>query len=113
MYFANSLSLQSFSAYYVAKGVIANLPLGNDPEKEQHEKARVKAAAILQRLQRSLDDPDGEDSGGRPPRARKEELELDQYENRIAMEVVAPEDIPVGFTGPLYPLLHLYIQTNP
>jgi len=26
-------------------------------------------------------------------------LILDQYENQIAMEVVAPEDIPVGFDG--------------
>jgi hypothetical protein len=30
---------------------------------------------------------------------RKEDLVLNQYENQIAMEVVAPEDIPVGFEG--------------
>lgn len=101
-----STCVQSFSAYYVAKSVIANLPFGNDPEKEQHEQARVKAAANLQRLNRSLgDDEDG--SGGKgekSQRARKEELVLDQYENQIAMEVVAPEDIPVGFDGSLNPI---------
>lgn len=93
---------QSFSAYYVAKSVIANLPFGNDPEKEQHEQARVKAAANLERLHRSLreqEDDGGGGRGGKAPRARKEELVLDQYENQIAMEVVAPEDIPVGFDG--------------
>jgi hypothetical protein len=100
------LFFQSFSAYYVAKSVISNLPFGNDPEKEQHEQARVKAAANLQRLNRSLGDQEEDGAGGKgekSTRARKEELVLDQYENQIAMEVVAPEDIPVGFDGMFYP----------
>ena len=32
-------------------------------------------------------------------RPRKEDLVLNQYEQMIAMEVVAPEDIPVTFDG--------------
>ena len=34
-------------------------------------------------------------------RQRKEDLVLNQYEQLIAAEVVAPEDIAVGFQGPL------------
>ncbi|EHK97339.1 putative protein MSP1 [Glarea lozoyensis 74030] len=72
-----------------------------DPEKEQHEQARVKATANLRRLNRPRDDSDSDDestSGGNgKERPRKENLELDQYESQIALEVVAPEDIPVGF----------------
>jgi hypothetical protein len=105
---------QSFSAYYVARSVIANLPFGNDPEKEQHEQARVKAAANLQRLNRSLEDQSRQDDsdakGEKAPRVRKEELVLDQYENQIALEVVAPEDIPVGFDGELY-FITYYVST--
>jgi len=88
--------------YYVAKSLIANLPT-QDPEKEQHEQARVKAVANLRRLGRLGNDEDSEDyseqgeNGSR--RTRKEDLVLDQYESQIAMEVVAPEDIPVGFDG--------------
>lgn len=96
------LSPQTFSMYYVAKSLISNLP-SQDPEKEQHEQARVKAVANLRRLDRSRDDEDSTDSSGRDGnnarRTRKEDLVLDQYESQIAMEVVAPEDIPVGFDG--------------
>jgi hypothetical protein len=99
---------QSFSAYYVAKSVISSLHFGGDPEKEQHEQARIKAAANLRRLNKSLDDPsqqhDPDRRDGNASRTRKEELVLDQYENQIAMEVVAPEDIPVGFDGMHYSL---------
>ena len=28
-----------------------------------------------------------------------EDLVLNEYENMVALEVVAPEDIPVGFAG--------------
>ena len=90
--------------YYIAKSVVASLPLGSDPEKEQHEQARVKAAANLRRLDRSRgDDSDSEHEHGRgtarQKRMKKEDLVLDQYESQIALEVVAPEDIPVGFDG--------------
>ena len=88
--------------YYVAKSLISNLPT-QDPEKEQHEQARVKAVANLRRLDRSREDDDSEEYSGKEDnnsrRMRKEDLILDQYESQIAMEVVAPEDIPVGFDG--------------
>lgn len=93
--------------YYVAKSLISNLP-NQDPEKEQHEQARVKAVANLRRLDRSRDDDDSEAQSGKDDihsrRARKEDLVLDQYESQIAMEVVAPEDIPVGFDGLCQPV---------
>lgn len=99
----HAVGIQGISMYFVAKSVLTNLPFGADPEKEQHEQARVKAAANLRRLDRSRDDSEEEDDSsrrpGNGPRTRKEELVLDQYESQIAMEVVAPEDIPVGFDG--------------
>jgi hypothetical protein len=104
-FFANALLifallLQTFSMYYVAKSLLSNLQT-HDPEREQHEQARVKAVANLRRLDRSKDHDDSEGHSGRDDdglrRARKEDLVLDQYESQIAMEVVAPEDIPVGF----------------
>lgn len=39
-------------------------------------------------------DEDGSTDGSRP---RVEDLVLNEYENQVALEVVAPEDIPVGF----------------
>ncbi|RDW79674.1 putative ATPase family AAA-containing protein 1 [Coleophoma cylindrospora] len=124
----------SCSMYYIAKSVLDRLPMGGDPEKEQHEQARIRAAANLRRLDRRRDDESGsEDDSGRDPnkarRTRKEELALDQYESQIAMEVVAPEDIPVGFDdigglediieelkeSVIYPLTmpHLYSHSSP
>lgn len=88
--------------YYIAKSIVSNLPLTADPEKEQHEQARIKAAANLRRLDKSREDSDSSDSDrstGRPRRTKKEDLVLDQYESQIALEVVAPEDISVGFDG--------------
>ncbi|EDN94055.1 hypothetical protein SS1G_09923 [Sclerotinia sclerotiorum 1980 UF-70] len=108
--------------------------VSNDAEKEQHEEARLKAAANLRRLNRrgSDDESDSEEtvSGKKKSRRpRKEDLILDQYENQIAMEVVAPEDIPVGFDdigglddiieelkeSVIYPLTmpHLYSHSSP
>jgi hypothetical protein len=92
--------------WYLAQNVVSSLPMGvGDPEKEQHEQARVKATANLRRLNRPRDDSDSDDDstngGNGKGRPRKENLELDQYESQIALEVVAPEDIPVGFDGTL------------
>ncbi|KAG0649181.1 Tat-binding [Hyphodiscus hymeniophilus] len=120
--------------FYFTKNVIASLPTATDPEKEQHEQARVRAAANLRRIDRlrneseSDEDESGRD-GHRSRRPRKEDLELDQYENQIAMELVAPEDIPVGFEdigglddiieelkeSVIYPLTmpHLYSHSSP
>jgi ATPase family AAA domain-containing protein 1 len=80
-----------------------------DPEKEKHEQARIKAQANLERLRRSRHienggdgDGDGDESGGSARRGHRiEDLQLNEYENLVALEVVAPEDIPVGFDGML------------
>ncbi|OBT56724.1 hypothetical protein VE04_03904 [Pseudogymnoascus sp. 24MN13] len=120
------------SVYYLARHVLSSLPAQTDPEKEQHEQARLRAAANLRRLDRdndSAETSDGEADGKRgPPPPRKEDLVLNQYESQIAMEVVAPEDIPVGFDdigglddiieelkeSVIYPLTmpHLYSRTS-
>ncbi|KFY85708.1 hypothetical protein V500_08182 [Pseudogymnoascus sp. VKM F-4518 (FW-2643)] len=121
------------SVYYLARHVLSSLPAQTDPEKEQHEQARLRAAANLRRLDRADDDSgetsEGEADGRRgPPPPRKEDLVLNQYESQIAMEVVAPEDIPVGFDdigglddiieelkeSVIYPLTmpHLYSRTS-
>lgn len=65
----------------------------------------MKAAANLRRLDRNKDDSEDSEEdvkgkkAGKSGAARKEDLVLNQYESQIAMEVVAPEDIPVGFEG--------------
>lgn len=69
-----------------------------DPEKEKHEQARQKAKAHLERLnRRRRDDFDDEKEEGSSRRV--EDLVLNEYENLIALEMVAPEDIHVGFDG--------------
>ena len=89
--------------YYVVKSLIGQFPTNLDPEKEQHDQARIKAVANLQRLHKSregdaLGDGDFSDSIT-TGRLKISDLALDQYESQIAMEVVSPEDIPVGFEG--------------
>ncbi|KHJ34290.1 putative atpase family aaa domain-containing protein 1 [Erysiphe necator] len=123
--------VSSFSMYYIAKSVVSNLPLLADSDKEQHEQARLKAASNLRRLDQSKNNEfiDGnEKNAGSLRRKPKEDLVLDQYENQIALEVVAPDDIPVGFDdigglediieelkeSVIYPLTmpHLYSQSS-
>ena len=106
----------------MTKNILSSFATGlGDPEKDKHDQARLKAKANLQRLLRSrrerhgdgsdVDDDefdyDGSGSGGGRRRGmgggsgdsglRAEDLELNEYENMIAMEIVAPEDISVGF----------------
>lgn len=71
-----------------------------DPEKEKQEQARLKAQANLARLGRNKENAEGAngtDSGGSQRGPRVEEIPLNEYESMVALEVVAPEDIPVGF----------------
>ena len=89
---------QNASAYYLVRYVLSQLQSGE--EKEQANR-KTAAAAVLRRL----DPRDEADSppvnGSRRRRTRKEDLVLTQYEQMIAMDVVAPEDIPVAFEGEL------------
>lgn len=121
------------ATYYLARNLLATLQ-GTlaDPDKEKHEQARIRARANLQRLQKSRDYGEGDqgDSSGRARRGpRIEDLVLNEYENLVALEVVPPEDIPVGFNdigglddiieevkeSVIYPLTmpHLYSHAAP
>ncbi|ORY63095.1 ATPase [Pseudomassariella vexata] len=96
-------TLISGTGFFLAKNFLSSLQTTlADPEKEKHEQARIRARANLQRLQKSREDGEGgdydEDSSGNARQGpRIEDLELNEYENLVAMEVVAPEDIAVGF----------------
>jgi ATPase family AAA domain-containing protein 1 len=84
------------------KSFLDNLTKQLDPDREKHEQARLRAQANLDRLTRRGEGEDGhrtDGSGGSRRGARVEDLKLNDYENVIAQEVVAPEDISVGFDG--------------
>ena len=66
----------------------------NDKESIARKSA---AAAVLRRLDPHESEANGEN--GKQRRSRKEDLVLNQYEQMVAMDVVAPEDIPVAFEG--------------
>ncbi|KAF1922427.1 AAA-domain-containing protein [Didymella exigua CBS 183.55] len=89
-------------AYFVIRNLLARL----DPDAQQKEEARAKSAAATRKLDAILsskrrnshgdsDSDDEADARGRRP--RMQELVLNSYEQTIAMEVVAPEEIPVTF----------------
>ena len=86
---------------YVARTFLTPILSGlADPEKEKHERARQQAKAHLERLNRQRQIEDGaEDESSSSRKPRVEELVLNEYENLIALEMVAPEDISVGFDG--------------
>lgn len=96
-----NLVLQPLIAYFVIRNLLARL----DPDAQQKEEARAKSAAATRKLDAILTskrrksygeyDSDEEDSHNRRPRMA--ELQLNSYEQTIAMEVVAPEEIPVTF----------------
>ncbi|GAW10928.1 hypothetical protein EKO27_g6872 [Xylaria grammica] len=92
------------AAWFLTKNALSSLQ-GTlaDPDKEKHEQARIRAKANLSRLRKSREndgaegaDIDDSASGDRKGN-RIDDLVLNEYENMVAMEVVAPEDIPVGF----------------
>ena len=71
-----------------------------DPEdKKEQAHRKSAAAAVLRRLDGPEIEGEHKDEDASSHRTRKEDLELNQYEQMIAMEVVAPEDIPVSFDG--------------
>ncbi|KAF2684479.1 AAA-domain-containing protein [Lentithecium fluviatile CBS 122367] len=100
--------LMAAAAPLIAYFVIRNLLSRLDPEAQQKEEARQKASAANRKLGAILankqtdgyDSEDDEDEGRysrRRSRPRIEDLQLTAYEQTIAMEVVAPEEIPVSF----------------
>ncbi|KAF9881389.1 ATPase family aaa domain-containing protein 1 [Colletotrichum karsti] len=120
---------------YLARNFLSSLTNTlADPDREKHEQARLQAKAHLERLRkgknigRSSDDA-AEDSNPSRRGPKPEDLVLNEYENLIALEMVASEDIPVGFSdigglediidevkeSVIYPLTmpHLYSHAAP
>ena len=96
---ANQLSFydtyQGAAFYYVFRYAMSRLEFADDQDRAGRKAA---AAAIMRRLDSRADaDQDKNLINGR--RQRKEDLVLNQYEQRIALDVVASEDIPVKFDG--------------
>jgi hypothetical protein len=77
----------------------------SDPEKEKKEQARMRAEQHLERLGKAKGKMRG---GGTASEDTTDEdamiarPALNEYESLIAMEMVAPHDIPVGFKGRLF-----------
>ncbi|KAL1842619.1 hypothetical protein VTJ49DRAFT_4667 [Mycothermus thermophilus] len=99
-----ALAAGTISLYFIFREIVAPyIAKLVDPDREKHEQARLKAKANLQRIRRrrleSGDDGGfgGDDEGSDGSRPRVDDLVLNEYENQVALEVVAPEDIPVGF----------------
>jgi hypothetical protein len=91
-------------AYFVIRNLLSRL----DPEAQQKEEARAKASAANRKLGAILSgkrrssrsgDNDSDDEHDSRRRPRIQDLNLNTYEQTIAMEVVAPEEIPVSFEG--------------
>ncbi|KAH7121203.1 P-loop containing nucleoside triphosphate hydrolase protein [Dendryphion nanum] len=96
-------------AYFVIRSLLSRL----DPDAQQKEEARQKASAASRKLDailankaRDYDSEDEDENGYRSSRSgrrrkeermRPEDLALTSYEQTIAMEVVAPDEIPVSF----------------
>ncbi len=100
---SNKRTIQQMTAgLYIARNflnpILSNLA---DPDKEKHDQARQKAKAHLERINRRRQNEAGVGDGSDDSRdgARVEELVLNEYENLIALEMIAPEDIHVGFDG--------------
>lgn len=70
-----------------------------DPEAERKAEVEKKSAAILRRLNAPILREEGGFDEAESRNPRKEDLVLNQYEQAIAMEVVAADDIPISFEG--------------
>lgn len=84
---------QTLGGYVLIRYMMRQLNF--DPDAEAKERARIKSTSILKRL----DPPKDQEllSEGEHGRPRKEELQLNQYEQIILQDLVFPEDIPVSF----------------
>ncbi|KAM4064757.1 ATPase family associated with various cellular activities (AAA) domain-containing protein [Hirsutella rhossiliensis] len=94
--FAGMMTAGLYVARNFLNPILSNLA---DPDKEKHEQARRQAKAHLERLNRHrriADDEAGENGASRDGPS-VDDLVLNEYENLIALEMIAPEDIHVGF----------------
>ncbi|OQE16674.1 hypothetical protein PENSTE_c023G09309 [Penicillium steckii] len=118
----------SASAYFLIRYLLSRLDF--DPESQKKEDQKKKSAAILRRLDAGdeSDDEGTRKGDGKRNKPKRAELTLNQYEQAVAMDVVAPEDIAVSFEdiggldhiikelkqSVIYPLTmpHLYASTS-
>lgn len=70
-----------------------------DLEPEDTKKRKAAAAAVMQKIGKREKDAARNKDGDNTRDAPTEELVLNSYEQIIASEVVAPEDIAVKFDG--------------
>src|SRR6187399_2836000 len=98
---------------YIARNFLASISPIADPDREKHEQARLRAKAHLERLRKGAQgrgrerdgtgDAGAQDASDKDSASRQgprvEDLALNEYENLIALEMVAPGDIAVGFDG--------------
>ncbi|KAG6002129.1 hypothetical protein E4U54_000951 [Claviceps lovelessii] len=94
---------------YVARSFLTPI-LNNlaDPDKDKHEQTRRQAKAHLERINRHVEDKDTASVNKEGTATRKiRDLALNEYENLVALEMVSPEDIRVGFKdiGGLEPII--------
>jgi ATPase family AAA domain-containing protein 1 len=68
-------------------------------------KKKAAAAAILRRLDPVDNNEGSKTDDGRNQRPRKQDIVLNQYEQLVAMDIVAPDDIPVTFEGCAHDIL--------
>ncbi|KKK21904.1 hypothetical protein P175DRAFT_0439047 [Aspergillus ochraceoroseus IBT 24754] len=117
----------SASAYFLIRYLLSRLDF--DPESQKKEEQKRKSAAILRKLDGGEESDEASPSkGGKRSRQKRGDLVLNQYEQAIAMDVVAPDDIAVSFEdigglediieelkeSVIYPLTlpHLYSSTS-
>ena len=93
---ANYEYTQNVSIFYLVRYALARIEVQGEQESTNKRSA---AAAVLRKLDRKTSNDDEKNDDGRSRRSRKEDLVLNQYEQTVAMDVVAPEDIPVTFEG--------------
>jgi len=98
---------------YVARNFLA--PIINnlaDPDKEKHDQTRQQAKAHLERINRChVGDNDTSRVNGEGSNPKKiEDLALNEYENLVALEMVSPEDIHVGFQGTSFLQFQQYLR---
>ncbi len=98
---------QNVSIYYLVSYTLSQIGLKGE---EGQAKRKAAAAAILGRLDRAENDKEAKTDEGESRRPRKKDIELNQYEQLVAMDVVAPDDIPVTFEGGVHTISALVLQ---
>ncbi|KAG6027633.1 hypothetical protein E4U41_000874 [Claviceps citrina] len=94
--FAGMMTAGLYVARNLLTPILSNLA---DPDKEKHDQTRRQARAHLERINRRHSrDNDTTSFNDEGTDTRKiEDLNLNEYENLVALEMVSPEDIHVGF----------------